>query len=67
MPRPVRPQVRSVTKSPEWYQEVHRLQNERNMVTLELDTIANKSQVVAKEGEDERMKNISMEAWLKQN
>ena len=37
------------------------------MVTLELDTIANKSQVVAKEGEDERMKNISMEAWLKQN
>ena len=37
------------------------------MVTLELDTIANKSRVVAKEGEDERMKNISMEAWLKQN
>ena len=43
MPRPARP----VAKTPGWYSDVHRLQNERNKISLDLVTIANKSRVVA--------------------
>ena len=47
MLRPVRPQVHPVTKTPGWYSEVHRLQNQRNRISGDLAKIAKKSRVVA--------------------